>query len=68
MLAAAVHGLSAGVQAFIYLAAVALFVLGAAAAWPRSRPKPFPAWMFVFVALGLALCAFVLFWDTLAVA
>lgn len=62
----AVGALSGGWMALIYLAAFVLFVLAAVAAVPRARPRPFPSWWPTMISSGLALCAFVLFWNAWA--
>lgn len=61
----AVHALSAGLTAILYLFAVVLFIAAAVAAFP-PRPRKFAGMWPSFVALGLMLMAFVLFWSAWA--
>lgn len=63
-----VDALTGGQMAVIYLAAVALFVLAAVAAVPKSRPRPFPTWAQTLAYGGLAVAFFVAFWDAWALA
>lgn len=64
----AVAAMSVGWKAVLYLVVLALFLLAALASWPSRVSPPPPRtrlapYAMVFLSLGFAVSAFVLFWT-----